>query len=205
MAWELGGGGRNCDSGGKLPAGLFGFLRFQSRVVSPAVVRLGRTTPLPLPLRNHIPFSQAAAPPPPFQSQPLLSHSSSARVGDKNSTYHRFAAGAGAPALTRAGVACGRNLVRAAGRGWPFKGVGGAAFHSQLSLPSSHPIQVRERRVLARAGGGGWEWGGSVGSGLCPDTCLPRRPGPASVWREGGSPAPPPRTSPMYQRAAETW
>lgn len=74
---------------------------------------------------------------------------------------------------------------------------GGRSFHSQLSLPSSHPTQVRERRVLARAGG--QEWGGSVGSGLCPDTCLPRRPGPASVWREGGSPAPRPAQPPCIK------
>lgn len=74
---------------------------------------------------------------------------------------------------------------------------GGRSFHSQLSLPSSHPTQVRERRVLARAGG--VRRGGSVGSGLCPDTCLPRRPGPASVWREGGSPAPRPAQPPCIK------
>jgi hypothetical protein len=75
QASGTGGGGQREEPrlGGKLPAGLFGFLRFQSRVVSPAVVRLSRTTPLPLPLRNHIPVSQASGPPPPFQSQLLLS------------------------------------------------------------------------------------------------------------------------------------
>lgn len=75
--------------------------------------------------------------------------------------------------------------------------MGGAAFHFQLSLLPTPP-QVSERRVPARARGG-WVWGGGVGSGLCPDTCLPRRPGPAGVWREGGSPAPRPVQPPRIK------
>lgn len=60
------------------------------------------------------------------------------------------------------------------------------------------PPQVGERRVPARARGGR-EWGGGVGSGLCPDTCLPRRPGLAAVWREGGSLAPRPVQPPRIK------
>ena len=78
------------------------------------------------------------------------------------------------------------------------KGVGGAAFNFQFSLSPPTPPEVRERRVPARARGGR-EWGGGVGSGLCPDTCLPRRPGPAGVWREGGSPAPRPAQPPRIK------
>jgi hypothetical protein len=38
---ESGGAPEEPQLGGKLPAGLFGFLRFQSRALSPAVVGLG--------------------------------------------------------------------------------------------------------------------------------------------------------------------
>lgn len=69
--------------------------------------------------------------------------------------------------------------ARGGGRRFPFP-----------AFPPPTPPQVSERRVPARAGGAGG--GGGVGSGLCPDTCLPGRPGPAGVWREGGSLPPAP-------------
>ena len=144
-------------------------------------------------------FVRAPVPPPPFQSQLLpLERVWATR---KNSTYRPSPTGAGAPAPTRSGgrycVVVGPSL-NAAGRGLPFKGVGGAAFNFQFSLSPPTPPEVRERRVPARARGGR-EWGGGVGSGLCPDTCLPRRPGPAGVWREGGSPAPRPAQPPRIK------
>lgn len=78
-------------------------------------------------------------------------------------------------------------------RGWQRVAIqrgGGAAFTSSFLSPPTPP-EVRERRVPGQSEGGAGS-GGGVGSGLCPDTCLPRRPGPAGAWREGnpGPPAP---------------
>lgn len=73
--------------------------------------------------------------------------------------------------------------------------MGGAALHFQLSLLPPHPKSASDVSRPERGG----EWGGGVGSGLCPDTCLPRRPGPAGVWREGGSPAPRPAQPPRIK------
>lgn len=203
----MGGAQEEPRLGGKLPAGLFGFLRFQSRALSLVVglsdnLRANIERPLSPPPLNPTLFVQAPVPPPPFQSQlrPPEPKSEGGRLG-RILPITRPPTGAGAPAPTRSG---GRYCVvveptlSAAGRGLPFKGVGGAAFNFQLSLSPPTPPQVRERRVPARARGGR-EWGGGVGSGLCPDTCLPRRPGPASVWREGGSPAPRPAQPPRIK------
>lgn len=91
QASGMAGGGRREEPrlGGKLPAGLFGFLRFQSRVVPSVVVRLSRKTPL-CPSRSAITFPSLK----PQAHRHLFkvsfcSYNSCARVGDKNSTYQR--------------------------------------------------------------------------------------------------------------------
>lgn len=158
--------------------------------------------PLSPPPLNPSLFVRAPVPPPPFQSQLLPSEPKSecGRLGRIPPIVRPPPALAHLPLPGVGGRYCvvvGPSLSEA-GRGLPFKGVGGATFNFQFSLSPPTPPEVRERRVPARARGGR-EWGGGVGSGLCPDTCLPRRPGPAGVWREGGSPAPRPAQPPRIK------
>lgn len=120
--------------------------------------------------------------------------------GWEDSAYHPPPpTGAGAPAPTQSGgrYCVVEPTVSAAGRGLPFRGVGGAAFHFQFSLLPPHPKSASDVSRPERGGAG--SGGGGVGSGLCPDTCLPRRPGLAGVWREGGSLAPRPVQPPRIK------
>lgn len=209
----MGGAQEEPRLGGKLPAGLFGFLRFQSRALSLVVglsdnLRANVERPLSPPPLNPTLFVQAAVPPPPFQSQlrPPEPKSEGGRLGRILPTT-RPPTGAGAPAPTRSG---GRYCVvveptlSAAGRGLPFKGVGGAAFNFQLSFSPPTPPQVRERRVPARARGGPGV-GGRRGQRVVPGHVPAQAPRPCWCLERGRVPCPPPRTTPTYQRAAETW
>lgn len=103
----------------------------------------------------------------------------------------RSPTGAGAPAPTQSGGRYGvvEPTVSAAGRELPFKGVGGAAFHFQLSLLPTPP-QVSERRVPARARGG-WVCGGAAWAAGCARTrACPGAPA-LLVFGERAGPLPP--------------
>lgn len=102
----------------------------------------------------------------------------------------------GAPALPGVGVA----TARAAGSGLP--GAGGAASHAQPPLLPPHPKSASDvsRPEQGGAGGGGAAWAaGCARTRACPGA--PAQP----VFGERAGPCPPPRTTPTYQRAAETW
>ena len=87
--------------------------------------------------------------------------------------------GAGAPAPTPGGglyCVVVEPSLSAAGRGLPFKGVGGAAFNFQLSLSPPTPHQVRERRVPARAKGGPGCGGAAWAAGCARTRACPGAP-----------------------------
>lgn len=79
-------------------------------------------------------------------------------------------------------------IQRGGGRCFPFP-----------AFSPPHPTPSQRATCPGQSEGGLGVGGGGVGSGLCPDTCLPRRPGPAGVWREGGSPAPRPVQPPRIK------
>lgn len=185
---------RRAVARGKLPARLFGFLRFQSRALGPGVglsdnPRATGNDPSPRRPSSHS-LPPPAVPPPPFKagSLPL---DPGARVGDGDGFGGSHPAGpAHLPYLEWGSLLCRRaHSERRRGEGCQGRGALLPIF--QLSLLPPHPKSASD---VSRPEQGGPEWrgGGGVGSGLCPDTCLPRRPGPAGVWREGGSLPPAP-------------
>lgn len=209
-----GGGAEEPGLGGKLPAGLFGFLRFQRRVLSPAAVRLrsslrtNGTTPRPRPsvilpafrLQSGRHLFKASSCPPRTRERGWVTR--------KNfPTYHPSPTGAGAPAPTQSGgsLPCrAEPSVRLWLRGFPFKWVGGAAFNFQLSLPSSHPTPSKRATCPGQSEGGPGV-GGQRGQRVVPGHVPAQAPRPCWCLERGRVLCPPPRTTPMYQRAAETW
>lgn len=202
MALGAGGAQEEPRLGGKLPAGLFGFLRLRSRALSP-VVGLGdnlRATQIdpsvPVPSfrrRSRRHPSQAGSCP----------QNPRARAGDREEfcphPSPRWRART-CPSTEWGSLLCSRGSYWE--RRWQRAAIqrgGGRCFPFPAFALSSHPTPSKRATCPGQSEGGGREWGGGVGSGLCPDTCLPRRPGPAGVWREGGSPAPRPAQPPRIK------
>lgn len=183
QASGMGAGGRREEPrlGGKLPAGLFGFLRFPSRVVSPAVVRLSGTTP--------------SAPPAP-QSHSLLSSCSPTATLSKSAfalrtpvrgwvlrtrptTTNQSCRRRRRTCPSRSGGSrrCGRNLSarrwqrvaiqRGGGRRFPFP-----AFSPLL------PPHPSKRATCPGQSEGGWEWGGQRGQRVVPGHVPAQAPRP---------------------------
>lgn len=208
MALGAGGAQEEPRLGGKLPAGLFGFLRLRSRALSP-VVGLGdnlRATQIdpsvPVPSfrrRSHRHPSQAGSCP----------QNPRARAGDREEfcphPSPRWRART-CPSTEWGSLLCSRGSYWE--RRWQRAAIqrgGGRCFPFPAFALSSHPTPSKRATCPGQSEGGGTGVGGRRGQRVVPGHVPAQAPRPCWCLERGRVPCPPPRTTPTYQRAAETW